>query len=350
MIISRLKQNYPNINVLINHGLVTESLQIDLICKHCGHPNAKENTAIIKEFWKCSNCNRNNKYKPDNERETKCYIISYKKVKPIIVNKLKKMGFDISFIEGDLFLNFNDSNVPLILLEFNEDASSVINFLEVPSIIIYFLDSSMASLENVYTTPYFYSMADFLTLKREDFVLKLASITTSLENPKVLEIREKIRSFCKTKGWESFEKEISKLFNNLKFNEKTVSKMLNYFKENSINPNGTKFVHVGGIFPVDIYPIPLFDYLNEMIKVESDKSYDAKMYQRKITKQTIDKKANTNKGRKLIFITNQKADSGAWTEMIKAKMNYEGRWYHFIVDFDILVLLLFFIGYDDYFN
>ncbi len=350
MIISRLKQNYPNVNVLIKYNLVTDVLQIDLVCKHCGHPNAKENTTIFNEFWKCSNCNRNNKHKLDNERESKYYLISYKKIRQAIIDKLNKFGLNIVSLEEDLFLKFNNYKIPLVLLELNEDSSSIVNFLEVPSIIIYFLESSKSSLENVYTSPYFCSITDFLLLEKNNFITKLNSLTTNLESPIILTIKEKIKTFCKLNEWKRFEKEVSRFFDELKFNEGKIKKMFNYFKENSINPNGTKFVHVGGNYPVDIYSILLFEYLNEMIKVEAEKSYDAKMYQKKITKQTIDNKTNTNKGRKLIFITNQRADSGAWREIIKSKENYDGKWYHFIIDFDLLVLLLYFVGHNKYFN
>ena len=51
--------------------------------------------------------------------------------------------------------------------------------------------------------------------------------------------------------------------------------------------------------------------------------------------------------RKMVFITNQSARSAAWEEIIKAKQN-TGDWYHFIIDLDILVILLYFLGYENF--
>ena len=348
MKITRLTQNYEDIGLLKQLGIVISEDKKHYLCKRCGHKNNFEEVDVINDFWQCVGCNRKNKNNQNQVKTEIYYHIKLQKLYSKLSDKIKKSGFSVEK-NSDLCIKLKDGLFPIFALEFPERISSLIDSLQRASLLVYFLEPSKMSLENIYSRPQFIKVVDFFKLDDEELKTKINALTLHLEKSEVFEYKRKLNDFCKNKGWQEFEKEIARFLNSLKMHETEVRDMLSFFQRNKNNPTGTKFVHVGGNFPTDIYAISLFDYFNGMLEVFNNKSYDAKQLSNKLTKTVIDEKCRTNKGRELVFITNQDASSGAWEEMIKAK-EQASKWYHFIIDEDLLIILMYFVKSNDYFS
>ncbi|VVB59851.1 Uncharacterised protein [uncultured archaeon] len=350
MNIIRLTAKYDGIDVLKREKIVVEKVNKVTYCKHCGHKNNVDEIQIEKLLWQCASCNRKNKYDLSKERIETFYYINTKKLSIAIDKKIKSSDLILTNIDGDYFIYYANKKIPLIVADSLENTSTLIDILKHSSLILYFLDETKAALADIYSTPKFLKITDFLNMDEGTLINKVHEISLKFDEAEVFKIKSKINVFCKdSKNWKEFEEEITKLFDELKFNEKGICDMLLFFKRNQNNPTGTKFVHVGGNFPSDISSIQLFEYMNKMLEVMKNKAYDAKQLSQKLSKTVVDEKCRTNKGKRLVFMTNKSAASGAWEEIIKAK-EQASDWFHFIIDLDLLTILLYFVGYEGYFN
>src|SRR3989344_4426607 len=292
----RLTQNYEDIELLNQRGIVSPEEKKYYLCKKCGHKNHIDEIEVINDFWQCVSCHRKNK---NNQNQVKTEIYYHIKLQELygkLSDKIKKIGFSVEK-NSDLCIKLREDLVPIFALEFPERISSLIDSLQRASLLVYFLEPSKTSLENIYSKPQFIKVGDFFKLEDKELKKKIEDIPLHLEKSEILEHKKKLSDFCKNNGWQAFEKEIARFLNNLKMHETEIKAMLSFFQKNKNNPSGTKFVHVGGNFPTDIYAISLFDYFNGMLEVFNNKSYDAKQLSNKLTKTVIDEKCKTNKGR-----------------------------------------------------
>lgn len=348
MKIARLTQNYEDITLLKQLGIVIPEEKKYYLCKKCGHKNNFEEIEVVNDFWQCVDCDRKSKNNPNQVKTEVYYHIQLNELYSKLADKIKRSGFTTEN-NNNLCIKLNGGLFPIFALEFPERISTLIDSLQRASLLVYFLELSKTNLENIYSKPQFIKVSDFFKLGDIELKKKIDNIILHLEKSEIFEYKRKLSDFCKNKGWQAFEKEIARFLNDLKVHEKEIRDMLSFFQKNKNNPSGTKFVHIGGNFPADVYAISLFDYFNGLLEVFNNKSYDAKQLSNKLPKSVIDEKCRTNKGRELVFITNQDASSGAWEEMIKAKEQASG-WYHFIIDEDLLIILMYFVKSNDYFN
>ncbi|MDO8555928.1 MAG: hypothetical protein Q7R96_02020 [Nanoarchaeota archaeon] len=349
MLISRIKNDYPGLHVLLQQNFLEKKEIAIHVCRSCSHPNNTSEIKTIKNLWKCVNCDRNNKYDQKTEKIKKFYQVDLKKLKEGIRNHLKNNKLITENIDEDDYVVLQGKKIPVLILELNSNTSSLIEWLSHSCFILYLYDESKNKIADIYSKPSFFRLTDFFQMNEQKLNDCFRQISLKYEESDIMKITDKLSNYIVTKEWNDFEKEISTFFNNFKNHEQKLKDMLAFLKKNKENPTGTKFVCISGNFPVDIMPIILYQYIDELLKTEQNKGYDTKFYSNKITKSVINKKCNTNKGRKLIFVTNNFADNGAWEEIIKAKKN-NGEWYHFILDLDLLKMLLYFVGYDQYFN
>jgi ribosomal protein L37AE/L43A len=349
MKISRIKSNYEGLSILLKKNFL-EKIDVSLfVCKHCSHPNNKFELKVEKNLWKCLNCDRNNKYDTKTEKTNTFYMINRDKLEKAIKLHLENAGLSAGIIDDDLYVVNQGKKIPILLLELNANTTSLIDWLKHPCIVLYLFNESKKKASDIYSKPNFIKLENFFETKKQDLIDCINQLSVKYEESEIMKITIKIRNFSARKQWGEFEKESASFFNDFKNNEQKIKDMLAFLKINAENPTGTKFVCIGGNYPADIIPINLSDYINELLKVENNKGYDTKLYSRKLTKSVFNEKCNTNKGRKLVFITNTCANKDVWEEVIKAKQN-SGEWYHFILDLDLLKMLLYFIGYEQYFN
>jgi len=350
MTLQRLKSDYPNIEILKAWNLVEKKEDKSYSCKHCGYPNISEVLSVSNEFWQCSNCNRKNKLNKSKELCNVNYLVKITNINRAIKKKVEQMGIEFIKEGEDIYIKINDKKLPLVVLDFSFNQSSLIDALENKFPILYFLDSNKKLIENIYSSSHLMNFCDFLNSEKNELIQFLEVCLINLKKSRILKIKRKLKKFNKDHTSQDFEIKVKSLLDSLKSNEEDVRKMISFFNKNMKNPTGTKFVHIGGNYVSDIMPINLHDYLNKLLEVLENKSYDTKLYSNKLTKSDVERKYLTNIGRMVVLICNEEVTSGVWQVVFDSKQNNNGEWFVFVIDKDILTLILNFVGDKDFFD
>lgn len=320
-----------------------------VICKKCGFRNPLQDTKIINNFFTCSSCHQFKKYNENSLKTITKYNLKPKKYLNLIKDKINKQGLELNQEFDNYFILKNGIIIPIIFLE-KASSSILLESLNSNCIIIYYSDKLKKKMENVITQSNFISYGRFLEFSHEEFESVLKVIISNHSYPDILVIKNQISDFVKKKGWRAFEKETQKVFDELRNKTNELKMLLDFYKTYRNIPLGRKYIHVGGNYEVDIEAICLFDYLNELINFEKTKGIDSKCYSSDITEHVYSSKVATNRGRQVIFVTNQhKISSKVWEHIIKAK-NQNGHWHDFIVDLDTLSILVHFLKLNSLFK
>ena len=343
----RSKEDFEKARIFEKHKLGKLRKYRDVQCKHCSIKVPIENLTLVNKFWKCPK-DHNNKYNEKSIISGSLFEFDYSDILKIIYNKIgaKKVKLKSNYIifEG------KSKNVPIFFFDSPMNISIFLEGLKRCGFFIYFNEEEVQKEKTPYNKNNFMDLFTFLKIDSSKIIQKLKLIEKSSKPLKTLDIIQKIDYFTKKNSFEYFELEVSKIFNDLKLKESEIINLLDLFKFNKENPSGNKFVNVGGNFPVDIYPIELFSYFSKLLEISKDKGFDAKKFSEKLTYQTYQKKKESNSGKKLVFITSaNKIEGKIWKDVIQAREN-TGEWIYFILDLDLLSLLLFNMDYQKYFN
>jgi hypothetical protein len=262
--------------------------------------------------------------------------------------KIEKFGYDSSELYGQLHVKIEGRFIPLVVLE---DCPP--SFLEpkVFAIIIYYHFQEANKMFNIYTEKRMIDIGDFLKQSKEDLDKLLALHVSYIDEDSIRKIKSKIELFAKTHSDSDFEKEVTNLFSLLRNKSKELETMLIFFNYHKNIPLGKKPIHIGGNNRSDIEFIELFGYFNALLNLGENKSADAKRYYSShITNATITDKVKTNYGKEIIIVTNSdKVDPGAWSYIWNSYKEH-GNWKFFILDLDLLSLIIYHLGLKELFQ
>lgn len=325
-----------------------KKVEVDNVrCKHCLIFTPLEEADIRNNFWKCP--------KGHNNKFNKKYIVKRKYFEfdfSDIIRKFEKKlnSKNIQNYKAYLIFHYKSKEVPIFFFDIPTNSSLFFEGLKKGAFFVYFDVKAKEKCETAYNKTNFIHLYEFFNKDKKEIIRILQSIANSIYPLETLKINRKINKFIRNKNFEKFEKEVTAILNDLKNNEQKITNLLDLCCTNRTNPTGYKFVHIGGNDPLDIYPIELFSYLNGVLETSSDKGYDAKMFSDKLTYQKYKEKKESNSGRKLVFITStSNIDNKIWKDIKKAKEN-SGDWFYFVLDLDLLSLILYYIGNKKYFN
>ena len=330
--------------LMIKNKLANEKKYSKLECKRCGTPNTTRPDNLQDGFLDCS-CGKRIKYNEKNVTIEERLEIKPDDYKKFVINRLKKLNQNVLEKFGHSYIHKDNYKIPLIFLEL-DCSSGFLEALKTNSLIIYYSDASKRKMQNTLTKPNFVSFYELLESEMK-VTEAIKTLSTNYSDTAYLSAKERISQYARDKGWEEFEKETQKLFEELRTKQESLNSMLSFFKKHENAPLGRKFIQIGGNHPVDVESISLFEYLNALIDFEKSKGIDAKCYSRRITLKVYDEKVRTNRARGMIFVTNQnKVSKKVWKKLLDAKKDNQNRWYDFIVDLDILSILLVFLKLD----
>jgi hypothetical protein len=347
---NRLKSDDKSFETLLKGNLLDE-IQIKLIrCKSCGMSYSIEDVSVTQKFWTCGKCSKPQKYSDNN-----ISLKSYWALRSMAFNKrvsshLKKCNYELVAKFDQFYVLYKSQLIPVIILEFASQ-SELLDATLANSIIIYCSDLLYTKNANVITKGYFISAGDFFLLNELSLVNLLEVVSKTQTLPRLFEVKSRIDKYALTKSWGDFEAETQKLFDELKNKRTEINRMLQFYKMNNSNPLGSKFVHVGGNYQVDVEVINLYQYLSELIDFsESSTGIDAKRYTKTLSLQVYEDKTRTNRGRSVIFVTNQhKISPKVWEQIFISKSQHT-KWYDFIIDLEILSILVYFLDLNDLYN
>jgi len=319
----------------------------DINCKICLCSIPRETVIIKNNFWTCPK-GHTNKYKENAIHKNKFFEFNISKIINVIETKI-----DSRHVENKgsyLIYKSGDNSVPIFFFDMPQDAGLFNESIKRNGFFIYYNENAKSKLTNSYNENNFMTLQEFLSSDNNRIIKLLESISKAAYPLETLSIIQKINNFITVNGSSRFEDQCQNFFEGLKLNERQVVEFLDFLKHNKNNPSGNKFVKIGSNYPVDIVPIELYSYFSGILRITSDKGFDAKMYSTTLTNRSYKEKKESNTGRQLVFIvsTNQ-IDNAVWRDIIRGKEN-SGNWVHFIIDLDLLSLLLYYVGYKGYFN
>lgn len=314
----------------------------------CGRVYPLESIKVRSQFYTCPYCESYRKFNEKNISTDEIYEVDIRKLMRRIKEKLDEL--EVFTIEkfNEQYLSFKGLLIPIVLLE-NSSPSNLDpqNY----SFILYYNLSDFQKYSNVYSQKRMMELGDFFNMDKDSFNKFLSSQEKYAQNNQILAIKNKIASFCSTKSPEDFEKEITKLFLLLKGKNTEIESMLNFFNRYKNILIAKKPIHIGGNHPADIEFIDLFDYFNQLFDLDKNRGADTKRYNdAEITEHTITQKMITNHGKELVFITNQNKISNTAWKYIWDAMETNKKWTLFILDLDLLSLLVYHLRLDDLFN
>lgn len=315
----------------------------------CGRTYSKETIKVEESgFYMCPYCKSYRKFSEKNSVDNHAYVVSENLLKKQIRFKLKELG--ANFVEkfNEFYLRIGKILVPLGVLEFSNP--SLLNPKSHATIIYYHIPDFEKN-KNIYSEKRMVELGYFFKMDKKTFDSFISSIKKNLEIDKIFKIKEKITLFCNKKKPEHFEVEINKMFSTIRDKSPQVELMLKFFKDNHNLPFSKKPIHLGGNHPLDIEFIDLFDYFNQLFNISQNKGAEVKRYcVAEVTKGTITNKLITSHGREMIIITNKdKVSKKAWKYVWDTK-NDNQEWKFFILDLDLLSLILYHLDLNDLFN
>jgi hypothetical protein len=343
------KEDEEKVALFQRYGLGTLIDNKNMKCKHCPIQVPLESLERKNNFWTCPK-GHDNKY---NEK----YVLTSKEFKFDFSNLINIINTKINsslILNKNTYLLYlgNQTQVPIFLIDVPLNSSIAMEGIGKSSLLIYQNEELKKRSITAYNKNNFIDLYSFFNESNDNLLRKLESISQSSYPLKVLTIFDRINRFVQKNktNYEAFEIEATRLFNELKTKEKEIENLLSFLSYNRNNPTGNKFVHIGSNYPVDFCSIELFSYFNEVFEVSSKKGYDAKMFTSELTYSTYQKKKESNPGKSLVFITStEKIDNKIWRDILEAKKN-NGNWIYLLIDLDLLSLLLFYIGYENYFS